>query len=193
MATKKPKTVLFRRKRENRTNYNKRLKLLLSQKPRLVVRFTNQRIIAQVIKFDHSGDKVLAATDSSTLKKYGWNYSYKNFPAAYLTGMMVAKMAQSNNCTECILDTGFKQTIKKGKIYAFLKGAIDAGLTIPHGDDDIFPNEDVISGKNVEKYAGSIKQNQDVYNKIFAKYLKNNSIPVEMSKAFSGAKEKINK
>ena len=49
MANRKPKTVLYRRKREKKTNYAKRLTLLLSRKARLVVRFTNQRVIAQLV------------------------------------------------------------------------------------------------------------------------------------------------
>jgi large subunit ribosomal protein L18 len=193
VATKKPKTILFRRKRECKTDYNKRLKLLLSQKPRLVVRFTNQKIIAQIIKFSSNGDKILAATDSSILKKYGWTYSTKNLPAAYLTGLIIAKLAQSKDCTECILDTGFKQAIKKGKVYAFLKGAVDAGLNVPYGNEDIFPTEEAINGKLIEKYAALLKENQELYQKKFTKYIKTNSMPENMSNAFSEAKEKINK
>ncbi len=192
MATKKPKTVLYRRKRESKTDYNKRMKLLLSRKARLVVRFTNQKIVAQIIKFDPKGDQVLAATDSSVLKKYGWNYSAKNLPSAYLTGMLIAKIAKSKDCNECILDTGFKQAIKKGKIYAFLKGAVDSGLNIPYGDEDIFPSEDTISGKQIEQYATLLKENQEIYQKKFTKYLKNKLVPESISKSFSETKEKIN-
>ncbi|HLC81226.1 MAG TPA: 50S ribosomal protein L18, partial [Candidatus Nanoarchaeia archaeon] len=48
MAGQKPRTVLYRRRRELKTDYHKRLKLLSSSKPRLVVRFTNRKIISQV-------------------------------------------------------------------------------------------------------------------------------------------------
>ena len=83
MASKKPKQVLYRRKMEGRTNYSKRLSLLLSKKLRLVVRFTNQKVIAQVCEFNsqEKGDKILAAVDSYALKKYGWTSSCKNLPA----------------------------------------------------------------------------------------------------------------
>jgi len=40
---KKPISVPYRRKREGKTNYKKRLKLLLSNKPRLVI----QQLILQ--------------------------------------------------------------------------------------------------------------------------------------------------
>ncbi|MBI4983282.1 50S ribosomal protein L18, partial [Candidatus Woesearchaeota archaeon] len=122
MANRKPRTVFYRRKREQKTNYPDRLKLLLSKKIRLVIRFTNKKIISQLIEFDTKGDKVLLAVDSFQLKKFGWNYSYKNFPAAYLIGVLMAKTAVKKGYQEAILDTGLKSPLKKSKIYAFLKG-----------------------------------------------------------------------
>ena len=149
MATKKPKTVLYRRKREGKTSYLKRLKLIKSGKSRLVVRITNQKVIGQVIDFTEQGDKVLAGVDSSSLKKEGWNHGTKNLPAAYLTGLMLGKKALANKCEEVILDTGFKSFLKGGKVSAFLKGVVDSGLNVPHGSDDIFPSEDRIMGKHI--------------------------------------------
>ncbi|MBU1974265.1 MAG: 50S ribosomal protein L18, partial [Nanoarchaeota archaeon] len=55
MARRKPKQVLYRRKREGRTNYAKRLTMLIARKTRLVVRLTNQRVIAQLIEFTPQG------------------------------------------------------------------------------------------------------------------------------------------
>ena len=66
MVSRKPRTVPYRRKRENKTNYLKRLKLLISRKGRLVVRFTNKRVLAQLVEFTSKGDKVLVGVDSST-------------------------------------------------------------------------------------------------------------------------------
>ena len=80
MASKKPKTVYNRRKRNQKTDYNQRLRLLLAHKLRLVVRVTNTRIIAQIVEFSAKGDIIHVGLDSSALNKYGWNYSCKNFP-----------------------------------------------------------------------------------------------------------------
>ena len=93
MATRKPKPVLYRRRREGKTNYLKRRKSLLGRELRLVVRTTNQKIIAQIVSFENKGDRILAAVDSSVLKKLGWNYSGKNIPAAYLTGLLLGRKA----------------------------------------------------------------------------------------------------
>ncbi len=148
MTSKKPRTVLYRRRREQKTNYKQRLKLLASRKLRLVVRFTNQRVISQLVKFEEKGDKIVAEADSTALKKLGWDYSGKNFPAAYLTGLLIGKNAVKKGFTEAILDAGLKSPLKKSKTYAFLKGVLDGRLNVPHGDD-MFPAEDRITGKHI--------------------------------------------
>ena len=148
MASKKPKTIPQRRKREGKTDFKKRLHLLLAKKPRLVIRTTNQSIIAQIIEFTPKGDLIKAGVSSTELKKKGWNHSLKNLPAAYLTGILIGKKALENNIKEAILDLGFKTPIKGNKIYACLKGVIDAGLTVPHSPE-VFPTEDRISGKHI--------------------------------------------
>jgi len=192
MATKKPKTVLYRRKREGRTNYNKRLKLLLAKKPRVVVRFTNKKIIAQVIEFHDKGDKVLVAIDSSALKKQGWNYSLRNLPASYLTGMLLGKMALGKNCQEAVLDVGLRPLLKKSILAAFLKGVLDAGMNVPASDDgSVFPNEERISGKHIKDYALKLKENKEVYDKVFAGYLKKNLAIEDIAENFTKTKEKI--
>tara|TARA_Y100000310_G_scaffold278642_1_gene297212 strand:+ start:26096 stop:26677 length:582 start_codon:yes stop_codon:yes gene_type:complete len=192
MASKKPKSILYRRKREKRTNYSKRLNLLLSRKSRLVVRVSNQHIIAQITDFTAKGDKVLVAYDSHNLKKLGWNYSKKNLPAAYLSGYALAKKAIAANVSEAILDTGLTSPLPKTKLYAFLKGALDGGLQIPHGSDAIYPNEERIQGKHIQSYAEYLKEkSQELYQKRFSKYLKENTQPEKIMEKFSKTKEQI--
>ncbi len=156
MATKKPKTVLYRRRREGKTNYPKRLKLLLAKKPRLVVRLTNRKIIVQLVEFNNQGDKILAGVDSFALKKQGWNHSFKNLPAAYLTGLLVGKKILDQGIKEAVLDAGSKSVLKKGVLTSFLKGVIDGGLNVPYGDEDIFPTEERLTGQHVANNADKI-------------------------------------
>ncbi|RLG58710.1 MAG: 50S ribosomal protein L18, partial [Candidatus Hydrothermarchaeota archaeon] len=85
--------VPFRRRREGKTDYRKRLKLLLSGKPRIVVRKTLKHTIVQVIDFDIKGDRVLVSAHSNELKKYGWQANTGNLPASYLTGLLCGKKA----------------------------------------------------------------------------------------------------
>lgn len=191
MKSRKQKTVLFRRKRELKTNYRKRLRLLFSRKPRLVVRMTNSRVLAQLVTFESKGDIVQVGVDSSNLKKYGWDFSMKNYPAAYLTGLLVAKRALAKGVNEAILDTGFNDPVPKGKVYAFLLGALDGGLNVPHGEDnDIFPDKARVSGKHIADYAKILK-GKDFYALRFAEYLKNKVTPEDIEATFEKVKVKI--
>ncbi len=191
MARNRPKTILHRRRREQKTSYKKRLSLLVSRKPRVIIRFTNTKIIAQLVTFDPKGDLVQVGVDSTTLKKHGWNYSLKNKPAAYLTGVLFGKAAVAKGQKEGILDTGLGAPQKRGKTYAFLKGALDAGMNIPHGDDDIFPDEEKIAGKNIQDHAVKVKDQKEIYEKRFAQYLKNNVKPEEIIASFNKVKESL--
>ncbi len=149
----------FKRRRLGKTDYQKRLRLLSSGKPRLVVRKSLNYITAQIIQFDKKGDKTLAGVTSRQLKKLGWKFACDNLPAAYLTGLLIGKNA--GKIKEAILDAGLYQSTKGNKIYAVVKGAIDAGLKIP-ASEDILPSEDRIKGKHiseaVEKEFEKIKQ-----------------------------------
>ena len=166
MATKRPRTVLYRRRREGKTDYSKRLKLLIARKPRLTVRLTNRKIIAQLIEFNPQGDKILVAVDSLALKEQGWNHSFRNLPAAYLTGLLIGKKVLEKKISEAILDSGFKSVLKKGVLTSFLKGVIDAGVNIPHGDDKIFPPEDRLTGKHIQNNDKIVEDFNKVKDKI---------------------------
>lgn len=49
---------------------------------RLVVRITNQRVIAQIASSTLTGDKILECADSTDLAKYGLTAGLKNYSAA---------------------------------------------------------------------------------------------------------------
>ena len=49
-----------------------------------------------------------------------------------------------------IFDIGLQA--KGQKLFASLKGAIDAGLDVPH-EDDVLPNDETIKGTHIQKYA----------------------------------------
>lgn len=190
MTSRKPRTVLFRRRREQKTNYQSRFRLLKSDKKRLVVRFTNKRIIAEIVKFEMTGDKVLFGTDSAALGKFGWNFSQKSYPAAYLLGLIVGKEASKKGITDAILDAGFDTPLPKGRTYALLKGVLDGGLRVPHGEKDIFPSEERISGKHISDYAASLRD-KNVHDKKFSGYVKKSASPEKIVEMFNMVKQKI--
>jgi len=141
--------MLFRRRQEGKTDYDKRLKLLESRKPRLVVRKSLKYIYVSVVEFDEKGDKTIAAVSSTELKKHGWTSATDNLPAAYLTGMIVAKKATKAGVKEAILDAGLYRTTKGNKIFAAAKGAIDGGLKV-NVSEEILPSEERIKGTHIQ-------------------------------------------
>lgn len=143
--------VDYRRRREGKTNYKKRLNLLKSRKSRVVVRKSNRYITMELIEYNPIGDKVLVYCHSHELKKFNWKFSMKNTPAAYLTGFLFGKKCKKKNLNEGILDTGLYTNVKGSKIYSALKGAIDAGLKIPCSEE-VFPDESRIRGEVISKF-----------------------------------------
>ncbi len=151
MASQKTHTVKKRRRREGKTNYAKRLKLLQSRLPRFVVRVTNTQIIAQIIEYGENGDKVVAGVCGSDIKKLGWAHSRKNVPAGYLAGKALAKKLKEKkySAKEFVLDTGLHTHRKGSRIYSVLKGFVDGGMNVPC-DESVFPSEERLKGEHIQ-------------------------------------------
>ncbi|MHC1611189.1 MAG: 50S ribosomal protein L18 [Candidatus Methanospirareceae archaeon] len=143
--------VPFRRRREGKTDYRRRLKLLSGKKHRLVVRKSNRYIRMQLVATDNLGDKTLVAAISSELSRYGYDGGRCNCPAAYLTGLLFGKRAKDAGFDEAILDIGMNTPVRGANVYAALKGALDGGLRIPH-DRTVFPPEERIRGEHIATY-----------------------------------------
>jgi len=158
--------VKYRRRREGKTDYQARRRLVVQDKNkyntpkyRLVVRFTNKDVIAQVVRAKIEGDFVLAAAYGHELAKYGIPVGHSNYAAAYAVGLLVArrilkkfnldeKYVGQQNATgddfnvkpivdgprplRAYLDTGLKRTSTGSRVFAALKGACDGGLDVPH-------------------------------------------------------------
>lgn len=140
-----------RRRREGKTDYRKRLGLLRSHKTRMVVRKTNNQTIVQFVKYKESGDNIIAQAVSNELKNnFNWKYSTSNTPSAYVTGFLAANRAIDEGVKESVLDIGRQRPVKGSKVFASLKGALDAGITILH-DEKKIPSEDRILGKHIDE------------------------------------------
>jgi len=182
--------VPFRRRRECLTNYRKRLKLILSGKPRLVVRKTNRYVIAQISNAKISGDETIVSAHTSELRKFGWKYSFKNAPACYLLGLIIGYRAKEAGIDEAILDTGLQRPTRGARVFAVVKGAIDAGLKIPVSEG-MFPDEDRICGEHIKKYMEKILTETSEGNKQFSQYIKNKIEPSKIVEDFKKVKRKI--
>jgi large subunit ribosomal protein L18 len=142
-----------RRRKENRTDYLKRLKLLKGETPRLVFRKTNRYIISEYTVSKEAQDSVVMGMDSRKLNEYGWpktaQGSLKSITASYLTGYLTGKTILKQKLEEPILDAGMNRMIHKNKIYAFLKGLIDSGIKI-NCKKECFPEEERIKGQHMK-------------------------------------------
>ena len=184
---KKSKTYSkYRRKREGKTDYRKRLSIVISGKPRLVVRKSLTRIIAQIVIYDEKGDRTAVAVRSDALKKYGWNFSFKNITASYLLGVFIGHMAKKKGIKDAVLDIGMNKPVTGSRLFAVLKGAIDSGMTIPHSEE-ILPSKERLEGKHVMDYAKIAK---DKGNQ-FSNYSKNKVNVEDISKVCQEVKKKI--
>jgi len=180
--------VAFRRRREGKTNYGARLKLISLDQYRLVVRSSSQHTLVQIIKVHPDGDQTLVAAHSQEIKGMGWMGNGKNTSAAYLTGYLLGKKALKEGIDEAVLDLGLKTSINGSKIYAALKGAVDAGMNIPH-NESILPSEERIRGEHIVTYAQSLDKAE--MEKKFSLYLKKGLAPEELPDHFESIKQKI--
>ena len=160
MATSGNSRLRPRRRKSGQTDYRRRLRLLRSELPRAVVRVTNRRTISQMVSYSPEGDKVVSSVSGDDLvKQYGWpeSASRKSVSASYLVGYALGYRALTIGLGEAVLDIGLRAATPGARIFAALKGMVDAGLDIAHGES-IIPSEERILGQHIdEKLASSVE------------------------------------
>jgi len=183
--------VPFRRRREGKTDYRSRKALVLSRLPRLVTRGTLKHTIVQIIKAETTGDQVMVSAHSRELvKTYGWNGNCGNLPAAYLTGLLCGSRALVQGVKKAVLDIGLESPSRGARVFAALKGVLDAGVMVPH-NESMLPDNHRISGQHIVDYASQLSSNPEAYHKKFSKNLSRGLRPEQLSEHFSSIKEKI--
>jgi large subunit ribosomal protein L5e len=166
----------YKRRRQGKTDYYARKRLITQAKNkygapkyRLVVRFTNRDVVAQIVTSEIVGDKVFCAAYSHELKRYGIKHGLTNWAAGYATGLLIARRALSKlklddqfagveepsgeyQLTEaaegsgrrpfkCFLDVGLSRTSTGARVFGVMKGASDGGILVPHSENR-FPGYD---------------------------------------------------
>jgi len=161
--------VPHRRRRQQKTDYKNRLKLLKSGKPRAVVRLSNQHTRVQIADYKQDGDENKAQTLSKELREHGWEHNTGNIPAAYLTGYLAGHKTDNK---EALLDSGLRSINEEGRVYAAIKGLKDAGIEVPAGEE-VLPSDERVKGehikemtdKNIPEEVEKVKENiQGEYN-----------------------------
>lgn len=159
-------TVIYKRRREGKTNYAKRLALLKSKKNRVVARLSNLYLNVQYVEHKANGDNTKFAMLSKELKEFGWKKGFRNLPVCYLTGYLFSKETEKLKLPkEVILDLGLQNSFAGGRIYACVKGMKDAGLNVAVSEE-AFPTEDRIKGKHIN----AEKEFEAVLSAINSKY-----------------------
>ena len=138
---------ILRRIREQKTNYNRRKRMLTGHRDFVTVQVSNENTQVQVIHPELTGDKVISSAHSRFLIEKGWKGSRKNIPAAYLTGYFAGKKALEKGTSSAIMYSGKRQYTQR--MAAAVKGIIDAGLEIP-ADEKTFPPDDRINGEHLK-------------------------------------------
>lgn len=160
---KKLKIIPFKRKLKGKTDYRNRLKIIASNKLRIIIRKSLKGVTLQIAQYKQDGDFIITSANTKNLKKFDWK-PQGNISSAYLTGLLcgVRTVARANKDkgfkTElekgCVSDIGMITHKKGGRIYAALKGVIDAGIKVSHSEG-IFPGKERIEGKDIKSFEKS--------------------------------------
>jgi large subunit ribosomal protein L18 len=181
--------VRLRRRREGKTDYHARKGLVVSGKPRLVVRNTLKNLSAQVVVAKPQGDEVLAAAHSRELKKFGWLASTGNVPSAYLTGLLCGLRAKKAGVGEAVLDIGLIPPTKGSRLFAALNGVLDSGIDVPYGEEKLVKER--TNGVHIALYGKKLGPGSESYSARFSSYLARNLVPEKVPEHFTQVKADI--
>jgi len=133
--------VKFKRRREAKTDYGARKRLILQDKNkyktpkyRFVVRRTHRDIICQIFSADLTHDVCLAVAYAHELPRYGIKLGLTNYAAAYATGLLLARRVNNKfgldyeGKPELSGDDYNVEDDAEGKEKAPFKALLDVGL-----------------------------------------------------------------
>lgn len=132
--------VKFKRRREGKTDYRARIRLINQDKNkyntpkyRFVMRFTNKDVTAQIIHASMAGDIVVAAAYSHELPRYGLEVGLTNYAAAYCTGLLLArrvlkKLEMDEEYEGNVEATGEDYSVEPGDSRRPFRALLDVGL-----------------------------------------------------------------
>lgn len=130
----------FKRRREGKTDYRARVRLINQDKNkyntpkyRFVVRFTNKDIIAQIVSASIAGDMVLASAYARELPHYGLEVGLTNYASAYCTGLLLArrvlkKLEMDEEYVGNVEATGDDYSVEPAESRRPFRALLDVGL-----------------------------------------------------------------
>jgi large subunit ribosomal protein L5e len=181
--------VKLKRRRQGKTDYYARKRLTVQAKNkyntpkyRLIVRFTNRDVIAQIAYSKLEGDIIVCSAYAHELPRYGVKAGLTNYAAAYATGLLLARRHLKNikldgtykgleevsgdyyNAEKdgdlapfkAVLDTGLARTTTGCKVFAVMKGVADGGIDVPHSENRFFGYDSESKEYNAEAHRDRI-------------------------------------
>lgn len=148
----KNKNRIFRFNRRIRglTDYALRLRLLKSNKTRIVVRRSNKNMLVQFVDYAQNGDNILTSARSVDLKKLGYDLNTGNIVGSYLTGYLAGKKLLSKGFDgDAIVDLGIQSSFYGSRLYAAIAGVKDSGVNL-RVSDVVFPSEERLNGAHLK-------------------------------------------
>jgi large subunit ribosomal protein L18 len=133
---------------------------------------------------------MVSAHSRELVNKYGWLSNCGNIPSAYLTGLLCGYKAMTKGIDKAFLDVGLHIPSKGTRVFAALKGVLDAGIEVPHSED-IIPDENTVSGNQIANYATQLSSDPEIYNQKFSKTLSKGIRPENLPEHFSVIKQEI--
>lgn len=152
-------------------------------KYRLIVRFTNKDVIAQIAYARIEGDVIVCSAYAHELPRYGIKTGLTNYAAAYATGLLLArrhlkslnlgdiykgaeqvdgvdynaeKEGDNPNPFTAVLDVGLARTSTGAKVFAVMKGVADGGIYVPHSETRFFGYDPESKEYNAEAHRDRI-------------------------------------
>ncbi|KAK8289886.1 hypothetical protein V6Z12_D07G223100 [Gossypium hirsutum] len=200
--------VKFKRRREGKTDYRARIRLINQDKNkyntpkyRLVARFylnlntftRPTRIVAQIIHASISGDIVLAAAYSHELPHYGLEVGLTNYAAAYCVGLLLARrvLKQLEMDTEYegnVEATGDDFTVEPAESRRPFRALLDVGLVRTTTGNRVFS---VLKGAldggvdiphSEKRFAGFNKDSKQLDPEVHRKYIYGGHVAAYMKK-----------
>ncbi len=181
----------FRRRREAKTDYKLRKRLVLSGTPLLVVRRSSSYIYVDFVQPKASGDITLASANSKeSANRFGFTGG-KNLPTAYLTGLLAGLRAREKGIEKAVISLKPSWSVKASIPFAAAQGCMDAGVDVPMGEEAVVKTER-IRGEHIASYTGSLKeQDEGRYERRFSRYLSAGLDPESLPEYFEKVKKAI--
>ncbi|KAA0064740.1 hypothetical protein IC582_005978 [Cucumis melo] len=181
--------VKFKRRREGKTDYRARIRLINQDKNkyntpkyRFVIRFTNKDITAQIVSSSIAGDMVLASAYSHELPHYGLEVGLTNYAAAYCTGLLLArrvlkKLEMDDEYEGNLEATGEDYSVEPTDSRRPFRALLDVGLVRTTTGNRVFGAlKGALDGgldvpHSVKRFAGFSKGNNELNADVHRKYI----------------------